>query len=276
MKKLYLFLIIGSLSISCEKPVEEVVKTETVCQIQKVSYDDGNYEVYKFDANKRLESVILTYEDGGKIIEYPIKFEYNQAGNLLKGIGSDGWTDNYIYDANGLLTKVEYKDEKGQIFDEFIVTMDAKKRITKVVTKVDGIQGTYEYNGPNGVFSKSEVKWEGKILDQYVISGYETDQSKKGFDIAITGHPFDPAGFSSQAFYYPPFNFGPVNSLPTVGKVSTQYNDDWSEVTDKVRVYYDFKATRKFNSNNFVIERTSADAIENKNFIKTYAYSNCN
>lgn len=276
MKNLYLLLIIGTLSISCEKPAEEVAKTETVCQIQKVSYDDGNYEVYKFDANKRLESVILTYEDGGKIIEYPMKFEYNQAGNLLKGSSNDGWTDNYIYDANGLLTRVEYKDEKGQIADEYFVTMDAKKRITKIVTKVDGIVGTYEYNGPNGVFSKSEVKWEGKILDQYILSGYETDQSKKGYDIAIKGHPFDPGTFSNQAFYSPPYNFGPVNSLPTVGKVSTQYNEDWSEVTDKLRVYYDFKASRKFNSNNFVIERTSADAIENKNYIKTYSYSNCN
>ncbi len=205
-----------------------------------------------------------------------MKFEYNQAGNLLKGSSNDGWTDNYIYDSNGLLTRVEYKDEKGQIADEYFVTMDAKKRITKIVTKTDGIQGIYEYNGPNGVFSKSEVKWEGKILDQYIVSGYETDQSKKGYDIAITGHPFDPASFSNQAFYSPPYNFGPVNSLPTVGKISTQYNEDWSDITDKIRVYYDFKATRKFNSNDFVIERTSADAIENKKFIKTYSYSNCN
>jgi YD repeat-containing protein len=276
MKKSLLVLIIIALSISCKKPDSDAEPIETICIIQKVSYDDGNYEVYKFDANNRLASTILTYKDMGKIIEVPLKYEYNAAGKLLKTIGDDGYIDEYVYDATGFLTRVDFKDPKGQLTEQFTVTMDAKKRITKIVTKVDGIEGTYEYNGPNGVFSKSEVKWEGKILDQYIVSGYESDQSKKGFDIAITGHPFDPAAFSSQVFYYTPFNFGPVNSLPTVGKVSTQYNEDWSEVTDKIRVYYDFKATRKYNSNNFVMERTSADAIENKNYIKSYAYSNCN
>lgn len=276
MKKSLFVLIIIALSISCKKPDSDAEPIETSCLIQKVSYNDGNYEVYKFDANNRLASTILTYIDKGKIIEVPFKYEYNAAGKLLKTRGDDGYIDEYFYDATGLLTRVDFKDPKGQLTEQFTVTMDAKKRITKIVTKVDGIEGTYEYNGPNGVFSKSEVKWEGKILDQYIVSGYESDQSKKGFDIAITGHPFDPAAFSSQAFYYTPFNFGPVNSLPTVGKVSTQYNEDWSEVTDKIRVYYDFKATRKYNSNDFVIERTSADAIENKNYIKSYAYSNCN
>lgn len=276
MKKSLFVLIMIALSISCKKPDTDAGPIETSCLIQKISYDDGTYEVYKFDANSRLASTILTYKDNGKIIEVPLRYEYNAAGNLLKTIGDDGYTDDYIYDANGLLTRVDFKDPKGQLTDQFTVTMDAKKRITKVVTKADGIEGTYEYNGPSGVFSKSEVKWEGKILEQYIISGYETDQSKKSYDIAITGHPFDPAGFSSQAYYYTPFNFGPVNSLVTVGKVSTQYNADWSDVTDKIRVYYDFKATRKFNSNNFVIERAAADAIEKKTFLKTYSYSNCN
>lgn len=276
MKNLYLFLIIGSLSISCKKPVEQVPVVETNCLIQKITYDDGTYEVYKFDANNRLASTILTYEDNGKIIEVPLRYEYNAAGNLLKTIGDDGYTDEYIYDANGSLTRVDFKDAKGQLTEQFTVTMDTQKRVTKFVLKSDGTTAIFEYNGPNGAFSKSESKWNGKILDQYIISSYETDPTKKSYDIVIKGHPFDPAVFSNQIIYSTPFNFGPVNSMATVGKVSTQYNEDWSDLTDKLRVYYDFKATRKYNSNNFGIERAATDAVENKTFIKKYSYSNCN
>lgn len=276
MKKIAFSLIIILLSISCKKPTSEVLPTETACLVQKISYDDGTYEVYKFDANNRLASIILTYADKGKIIEVPLRYEYNGAGNLLKTISNDGYVDEYIYDGNGLLTRVDFKDPKGQLDDQFTVTMDTQKRVIKIVAKNDGLTGVFEYNGPNGAFSKSESTWNGKIIDQYIISSYETDVTKKSYDIVIKGHPFDPASFTDQIIYSPPFNFGPKNNLATVGKVSTQYNQDWSEVTDKLRVYYDFKATRKFNSNNFVIERAAADAIEKKTFLKTYSYSNCN
>lgn len=277
MKKLILLAVIISLSISCKpKKTDDVTPTETACLVQKISYDDGTYELYKFDANKRLIETTITYEDNGKIVEIPVKYEYNSAGNLSKSTTPDGWTDNYVYDANGLLTRVDFKDEKGQVDEQFTVTMDAQKRITKVVTKKDGLTGTYEYNGPNGAFSKSEVKWQGKILDQYIISSSETDNSKKSYDIVIKGHPFDPSRFTGDIVYSSPFNFGPVNNLATKGKIATQWSEDWSSITDKLRVYYDFTATRKYNSNNFVIERAAKDAVTNDTYIKTYAYSSCN
>lgn len=276
MKKLILFLVIVSLSISCKKPEEEATPVETICQIQKISYDDGTYELYKFDASNRLIEVTLTFEDNGKIVETPLKYEYNAAGNLLKTTDLGGWTDNYIYDANGMLTRVDFKDDKGQIDEQFTVTMDSQKRITKIVTKKDALTGTYEYNGPNGEFSKSEVRWEGKIVDQYIVSSYETDKTKKSYDIIIKGHPFDPASFTADIIYSPPFNLTSDNQLFVTGKSSTQWNEDWSALTDKLRVYYDFTATRKYNSNNFVIERASKDKITNATYIKTYAYSNCN
>lgn len=276
MKKLILFSIMISLSISCKKPAEETVPVETICLIQKVTYDDGTYERYKFDANNRLVETTLTVEDNGKIVEIPLKYEYNAAGNLLKTTDSGGWTDNYIYDANGILTRVDFKDEKGQIDEQFTITMDSQKRITKIVTKKDALTGTYEYNGPNGEFSKSEVKWEGKIVDQYIANGYETDKTKKSYEIAIKGHPFDPASFTNSIIYATPFNFTPKTALVTSGKVATQWNQDWTAITDKLRVYYDFTTTRKYNSNNFGIERAAKDKIENVTYIKTYAYSNCN
>ncbi len=265
-----------SLSISCKKPDADTGPIETSCLIQKISYDDGTYEVYKFDANNRLISSILTYENNGKIIEAPQKYEYNAAGNLLKTINDEGYIDDYIYDASGMLTKVNFTNEKKELYEQFTITMDAQKRITKFVQKSDGAVANFEYNGPNGVFSKSEVTLNGKILDQYIVNGYETEATKKSYEIMIKGHPFDPSYFTSSIIYSVPFNFTPKTNFVTSGKVSTQLDENWSDFTNKLRVYYDFKATRKYNSNNFVIERTSADVIEKKNYIKTYSYSNCN
>ncbi|OYU67925.1 MAG: hypothetical protein CFE22_02620 [Cytophagaceae bacterium BCCC1] len=276
MKKLYLLLIIATLSISCEKPAEEVAEIETLCQIQKISYDDGHYELYKFDGNNRLVETIFTYDDEGKITEFPVKHEYNASGNLSKSTDSYGWTQESIYDANGVITRMDFKDEKGELYEQYSITLDSKKRITKLVSKIEAIECTYEYNDPSGGLSKSEVKWQGKILDQYNVSSYETDKTKKSYDIVIKGHLFNPAQFTQDIIYDIPLNFKSDNLMAVKGKASTQYNEDWSTLTDKLRLYYDYTATRKFNSNNFVIQRASADAIENKTYIKTFAYSNCN
>ena len=276
MKKTLFVLIMLSLSISCQKPDADAEPVETNCLIQKISYDDGTYEVYKFDANNRLISSILTYEDNGKIVEAPQKYEYNAAGNLLKTISDSGYMDEYIYDASGILTKVNFTDPQKELYEQFTITMDAQKRITKFVQKSDGAAANFEYNGPNGLFSKSEVTLDGKILDQYIVNSYETDATKKSYEIMIKGHPFDPSYFTSDLIYSVPFNFTPKTTLVTSGKAATQLDENWSDFTDKLRVYYDFKATRKFNSNNFTSERSSTDAIEKQTYIKTYSYSNCN
>ena len=278
MKKLVLCLLLLAIVTACKKKAttSDPVPTETICLIQKITYDDGNYEGYKFDANNRLIETTFTYEDNGKIIPIPVKHEYNAAGNLVKSSTPDGWTDNYVYDASGLLTRVDFKDEKGQIDEQFTVTMDSQKRITKIVSKKYESTGTYEYNGPNGVFSKSEVRWEGKIIDQYIVNSYEQDKTKKSYSIAIKGHPFHPGVFTDQIIYGDPLNFQPTNWLGVTGKSSTQYDVNWNEVTDKLRIYSDFSATRKFNSNNFVTERTSNDIVSKSSAVKKFSYSNCN
>ncbi|MCF8323493.1 MAG: hypothetical protein K9I84_00935 [Leadbetterella sp.] len=276
MKKTLFVLIMLSLSLSCQKPDADAEPVETNCLIQKISYDDGGYEVYKFDANKRLESLIIAFKSEDKIVEVLLKFEYNAAGNLLKTINDEGFIDEYIYDAAGLLTKVIFTDEKKEIYEQFDVTMDAQKRITKFVQKSDGVVATFEYNGPNGVFSKSEATLGGKIIDQFIVNSYETEPSKKSHAIMIKGHPFDPAYFTNDIIYSVPFNFVPKNYLPTAGKAFTQYNEDWSDFTDKTRVYYDFTTTRKFNTNNFTMESVIKDAVEKETYTNTYSYSNCN
>jgi YD repeat-containing protein len=264
-----------TLSMSCAKPETEATPEETTCLVQKIAYDDGNYEIYKFDANKKLSSVVFTFLDEyNKIAETEMKFEYNASGNLLKTTSQNGWIDNYTYDANGLLTKVIFLDNKGEVYEEFTVTMDTQKRLTKVVA-MTGLTGVYEYKGQDNALSKVEVSYDGKIFDLYELTGFETDKSKKTYASAITGHPFDPAVFTSDMVYYP-FNIAPNQGVPTKGKAWTSYDSNWENITDKLRVYYDFTTTRKYNSNNFATERASNDAIEKQTYIKTFAYSNCN
>jgi YD repeat-containing protein len=278
MKKLIFFGFLLVLTISCKKKTvsAEPDKSETACLIQRVEYDDGSYEKFVFNADKKLTSCVLTYfDDEGNINEVLLKYEYNSAGNLLKTIGQDGSEDNYTYDANGMLTKVLFTDDQKQIYEEFTVTMDSQKRLTKVVARLSELTGFYEYNGQNNNASKIEVFYQGKIFDRYIVEAVESDNTKKGYDIAITGHPFDPTSFT-DGMIYSPGHIKPINSLPTKGKSWTSYDVNWENLTNNLRLYYDYTATRKYNSNNYVIERTSNDAVDKVSYLKKYMYSNCN
>ena len=278
MKKIIATVFIFSFSLSCIKKTTDAdpAPVETVCLVQKINRDGGIYEVYKFDANKKLSEAILTYDDNGKIVEWPVKFEYNAQGNLLKTTSTlDGSTDNYIYDSGGLLTRVDFKDKAGVLTEQFTVTMDSQKRLTKVITKEGGLTGVYEYNGQDNALSKVEVSYLGKVMDLYTIQTWVTDKTKKGYDVAITGHPFDPTVFTGDMVYYP-FNIKPNQGLAETGIASTSYDEKWEKITPNLRIYYAFKATRKYNSNNFAIERIANDAVTKKSFTTTLNYSNCN
>lgn len=264
--------------ISCKKTTvtQEPSPDAEICLIQKIQFDDGTYEKYFFDSNNKLANSILTYADEtGAIVEVPLRYEYNSSGNLLKTIGSDGYTDNYIYDSNGKLIRVIFSDDKNEIVEAFSVTMDTQNRLVKVVTQTYGLTGLYEYKGPEGTLSRVEVRYGGEIFDLYEITSHETESSRKSYDIAITGHPFDPGVFTNDMVYYP-FNIKPNQGLPTKGRVWTSYDENWEKLTNNLRVYYDYTATRKFNSNNFVTERASSDAITKQTFLKFFNYSNCN
>ena len=278
MKKFLFFSLFLAVGISCKKPTsaDDPAPTATTCLIQKVEYDEGYYEKYTFDANKKLISCVLTYKDEtDKVVEVLQKYEYNASGNLLKTTNSEGYLDSYIYDANGLLTRVDFFNPKNVMEEQFAVTMDAQKRLTKVIAKTSGLTGVYEYNGQDNALSKVEVSYQGKVFDLYEVSSYETDKTKKSYDLTITGHPFDPWVFTGDMIYFP-LNITPNQGLAVKGKVSTSYDENWENITNKLRVYYDYTATRKYNSNNFVIERTSNDAVSKTPNLKKYIYSNCN
>ena len=264
------FLLTG-----CKKPSGgDDPEPETACRIDKTSYSDGTYNSYRFDAGGKLTSSTLTYlDENDKIVEIPVTYEYNTAGNLVKSKTPDGWTDEYTYDATGALTKVEFKNEQGQVEERFTVTTDAQKRITQIKNTEDFI-GTYTYDN-NGNVTKVEVTWNNFIIDR---STYEYDQSSTAQApiSAVKGHPFHPSNFTSDIIYSNPLNLTGGGKRPVKGKYETQYNEDWTGAGNTIRTYVDYTSVFKVNSQNFIVEESATDRISSVTNTIKYTYSNCN
>ncbi|HEY1053644.1 MAG TPA: RHS repeat domain-containing protein [Emticicia sp.] len=276
MKKLvYSILILFAIACKTVK-TEPETPVAKVCQIQKLTTYDGRSYTYKFDANSRLTEILYNYMNDGKPEELSVKFTYNTAGNLLKVINSEGYVDDYIYDASGVLTKIDFKESDGKLYDQFTIKMDAQKRISSMITQRYGLTASYEYNGPGGLFSKEIVSYDGKVLDVYEIKSHETDKSKKYFDLAVKGHLFDPTLFTDDMIYSNPLNFSPSNLMINTVQASTYYDENWENIVSTSRLYWDASLTRKYNENNHVIQEESQDKVENEKYSYLYTYSNCN
>lgn len=265
------FIIWGCKQPSGSEPEPE----EVACLIDKAAYSDGSYTVYKFDANGRLTGATLTFfDENEKIVEVPVTYQYNAAGNLSKTFSPGGWVDEYTYDAAGALTKVEFKGPTGSVEGRFTVTTDGQKRIVKI-TDINNIVGTYAYDG-NGNVTKIEVTWEegGFVLDRSTYE-YAANSTAKSPLSTIKGHPFSPAYFTDEILYYAPLNLTGRKQLPVKGKYETQWNEDYSDFGN-IRTYVDYTSTLKMNSNNFVTEESATDIISKETHANKYAYSNCN
>jgi YD repeat-containing protein len=275
MKKI-IYAIIILFAIACKPKTTTPEKPVAIdCQVQKLTTPDGSSYTYKFDANKRLSEILYNYLNDGKPEEQSIKFDYNSAGNLLKTINSEGWVDDYLYDANGVLTRIDFKAPNGKLDDQFTIKMDAQKRITNMTTFKYGLTVNYEYQGSGGLFSRSVVTYANFVLDDYRIKSYESDNSKKYFGLAIKGHLFDPTLFTDDMPYSNPLNFNPSNLLINSAQTTTQYDENWENLASNSRLYWDVTLTRKYNENDFTIQEESHDKVENQTNAFLYTYSNC-
>lgn len=276
MKKIiYSILILFAIACKTEKtePEPPVAKE---CQLQKLTNSEGFIYNFKFDASNRLSEIIYNYINDGKPGELSIKFTYNAAGNLLKTVNSEGWVDDYIYDASGALTRIDFKESDGSLYDQFTIKTDAQKRIINMTTSKYGLTANYEYNGPGGLFSREIITYDNHVLDDYQVKSYDTDNSKKSYYLSIKGHPFDPTLFTDDMIYSNPLNFNPSNLLINSAQASTQYDENWEDLTTKSRVYWDITMTRQYNTNSYVVKEESTDKIENEKVAVSYSYANCN
>ncbi|WP_337043570.1 RHS repeat domain-containing protein [Emticicia sp. 17c] len=277
MKKLiYAFIILFAIACKPETATPEDPVSKD-CMIQRLAYDDGSTYDYKFSANNQLTEIKYMWkDDNGQPQNITMKFDYNTAGNLLKVTNTEGYIDNYLYDSNGLLTRIDFKDPDGKMYEQFTVKMDAQKRITSYTTLQDGLNVNYEYNGPNGAFSRSVVRSGNTILDEFMIKSYETDKSKKSYDMVIKGHPFDPKLFTSDLIYSVPLNLSPSGAIITSGQAYTQYDENWDKLTSKSRLYWDVNIKHTYNSNGFITKRESEEKISGQKFVDLFTYTNCN
>ncbi|MCP9768335.1 hypothetical protein EGI22_10455 [Lacihabitans sp. LS3-19] len=272
---LILFLFLVSACDNAETLVEPKPSETADCLVQRIDYYDNTYALFKFDESKKLIQATLSFFGEDSVLyEWPVNYLYNSEGNLVKSTTRNGASINYFYDSDGILLRVEFKTNNGKIEELFTISMDGQKRITKVIAQASGLTGLYTYNGPQGQLTKIEIRFEGKVTYLYEVKSFETDKTKKSFDIVITGHPFNPEAFDFNMIYSP-LNIKSTIGMVTSGTLSTSYDENWENLTDKIRVYMDYKFTRTFNENNFLKERTSIDLLSNTAFKKTIVYSNC-
>ncbi len=276
MRIIYLLSALFLMMSGCKQSSgDEPEPEEAACLIDRATYSDGSYTVFKFDANGRLAAATLTaYDENGKIVEVPITYEYNAAGNLIKTNSPGGWVDEYTYDAGGGLVKVAFKGPGGNVEEQFTVTTDGQKRIVKIVT-INDIVGNYSYDGDGNV-TKIVVTWqeEGIVLDRTTYEYNGSNTAKPGLS-AVKGHPFSPAYFTDEIIYYGPLNLTGRQKLPVKGKLETQWNEDYSGFGN-MRTYADYTSTFKSNSNNFITEESAFDIISGETHANKYSYVNCN
>lgn len=272
--------IIGSIlilvAIACKPdPATPEDPLAKVCHLEQITTLNNQTFTYKFDANNRLSEVLYKYIDQNKPQEQTVKFTYNAAGNILKAINSDGWDDEYFYDASGVLTRIDFKDPNGKLEDQYIVKMDAQNRITSMITLKYGLNVSYEYKGPNGIFSKSIVTYENYVMDDYQIKNYETDNTRKSHSLNIKGHLFEPTLFTDEIPYSNPLNFNPSSLLINSAQATTQFDEKWENFATGTRIYFDATLTRKYNENGYVIQEESLNKVDNVRNAFFYAYNNC-
>ena len=276
MKKILLFILPIVLT-NCKTPQKDEPETAKNCLISRIDYEDGTYEKYIFDEKGILKSTTVSYlDENNKLIEIaPFTYEYNASGLIKTTFSDGGYTDNYIYDASGKLTQIEFKDGNKEIIEKIKVTLDEKGRLKTAQYESNNLLGKYEYNGPDGVLSKVEVTFEGKVVDKYEVIEFDTKSGGKGYDFVIKGHFFDPTVFTDGLIYTPLNPSGNSWGLPISGKISTNLDENWENFTNTLRVYSEYNSTYELNSNKFLTKRITKEKLDNSSTSKTYQYSNC-
>ncbi len=276
MKKIICSILILFVIACKTEKTEPETPVAKECQLQQETGYDGSTYAYKYNANNQLGEVLYSWKDGSNQSQsITIKFEYNAAGNLAKVTNSIGDIDNYIYDNNGALTRVDFLDVNGEMVEQFVVKMDAQKRITNILTKADQLTCTYEYNGPDGLFSRSTIRSGNNIVDDYQVKSYETDKSKKKFNLAVKGHPFDPSLFTFDLIYSIPLNLTTPNMLVTAAQATTQYDENYEKFTTTSRLTWDVINKFTYNENGYPTQQVTENKVANDKYTYLFAYSNC-
>lgn len=270
MKKLFLVLVAFTVFSSCEKKSDPSLQ-DAACKIQSLSVESlGNIQ-YVFDANDFLKEIIFLADDGTKS---SVLFEYNASGDVIKSTATDGSYDIYNYDNARKLTRVDFFQADKTMSNQFVVTMDDKRRITKMVSETWGADASYEYNYAGGKLSKIVVKADGVIFDQTDITAYESDATKKHYELQFKGLAFNPTLPTNDILLFAPLNYQPYSDLWTACKYLDELDDDGNP-TGKLEVYADREVSYTYNTNNYVSGLTIKDKLSPEVIKQVMNYTNC-
>ena len=268
------------LTLGCSKSSSDTTTpqpTATACQVQKITYNTGEYELYTFDANGFLTGYAGYYVDqNGKTPATitPDKYTYNAQGLLDRDTyGTGTGYEQYSY-TNGALSKIEVF-MGGKVVYQIDVTTDASKRITAMKsTNVandpaysDGYSTKYTLDA-QGRYTRMEASnadgiiytTEWSAFDPAIQSPWKT---LKGM-VVYPGTPFDSYGTTP-----------PVDAAMPAKEVDFYAYDDTGKFVG-LKKAFDATVTRVANSNNYPITRKDVDAVSGTTYSRTYAYSNCN
>ncbi|MCP9745163.1 hypothetical protein [Lacihabitans sp. CS3-21] len=270
MKKLLLILVLFTALTSCEEESDPSVK-EVACRIQSLKIESVGDIQYVFDASDFLKEIIFLAADGTKSSSV---FEYNGSGDVTKATSTDGSYDIYIYDNGRKLTRIDFFQADKSMSNQFVVTMDDKRRITKIVSETWGAEATYEYNHAGGKLSKIVVKADGVIFDQTDVIAYETDPTKKHYELHFKGLAFNPSLPTNDMLLYAPLNYKPYSDLWTASKFSDEVDDDGNP-TGKLEVYAENEVTYTYNTNNYLNGLTIKNKLSPDIVKQVINYTNC-
>lgn len=270
MKKLLLILVLFATLTSCEEKSNPSLQ-EVACRIQSLKIESVGDIQYVFDANDFLKEIIFLAADGTKSSSV---FEYNGSGDVTKATSTDGSYDIYIYDNARKLTRIDFFQADKSMSNQFVVTMDDKRRITKMVSETWGADATYEYNYAGGKLSKIVVKADGLIFDQTDITAYESDATKKHYELQFKGLAFNPTLPTNDILLFAPLNYQPYSDLWTACKYLDELDDDGNP-TGKLEVYADREVSYTYNTNNYVSELTIKDKLSPEVIKQVMSYTNC-
>lgn len=191
------------LTIGCKKDTDTTPTPDpqtTVCRIQKVTFDTGEYETYTFDASGKVTEMSIFYEDAnGKIptTVVPAKLTYNAQELLDRSTYSANY-EQFTY-ANGGLSKIEVYQGSKKVY-QYEVTTNGAKQITALKgttfdeanfpAKSANYSTTYTLDA-QGRYTQYEATNADGIFERFTV--LEFDPVVKSHYGAFAGMPIDVA-----------------------------------------------------------------------------------
>ena len=144
--------------------------------ILRLLMQKGNYVSMEYN----YLNLLSKKESNGKLLE---TYSYDNAGNLIKKIDSNGTVYTYEYSATNQITKMVKTSKNGKAKYSEIYSYDKGDNLSKI-TYDDGTEESFTYNG-NGDVTSYKDKNGNKTLYSYSYNGNLVKVTKPDGNFAV-------------------------------------------------------------------------------------------